>query len=171
MAFWRHSAFNLTRLTTLTIVAMGSMPQYDCDPLAEPATRLERCIERTVKQMKRQGEVVHATCDLKLPGRFVVVLHPPGELSNDELITAGLPESLVPELRALRMKGSPAMYVMAADRTVTGTGGQRTVQSSRTTTQSTFVEINELMVVTRITQPLTVEVGRTATASVVRRMR
>ena len=45
MAFWRHSAFKLT------ILAMGAMQQYDCDPMAEPATRLEKCIYRAVKQL------------------------------------------------------------------------------------------------------------------------
>lgn len=165
MASWRHSALKLT------IVAMSSIPQYDCDPMAEPATRLENCMARAVKQIKRQGEMIHAACDLKLAGRFVVVLHPPGELSNEELQLAGFPDALVPELRALRLRGSPAMYVFSADRAVKGVGSRRTVPSSRTTTQSTFVEINELLVVTRNTQPVTIEIGRNAHAAVVRRMR
>lgn len=165
MASWRHSVLKLT------VVAMSTMPQFDCDPLAEPATRLEHCLERAVKQMKRPGEVVHAACDLKLPGRYTVILHPAGELSNDELISGGVPEALVPELRTMRARRGPGMYVIAADRTVTGTGSQRTIQSSRTTTQSTFVEINELMVVTRNTQPVTVEVGHTQTTAVIRRIR
>lgn len=165
MAFWRHSAFKLA------IVAMGSMSQYDCDPLAEPATRLQSCLERASKQLKRAGEMMHVPCDLKLPGRYTVVLHPPGEIGQDDLVSAGLPESLVPELRAMRMKGGPAIYVFAADRNVKGIGSQRTVPSSRATEQSTFLEINELMVVSRNTQPLTIEVGRTGRMTVVRRMR
>ena len=164
MTSWRHSVL-------LTIVAMSSMPQYDCDPLAEPATRLEHCLERAVKTLKRQGEMIHVACDLKLPGRFVVVLHPPGELSDEELATAGFPAALMPELRAMRLRGGPAMYVFAADRDVKGIGSQRTVPSSRTTTQSAFVEINELLVVTRSAQPVTVEIGRGPHAAVVRRLR
>jgi len=165
MASWRH------RAVTLTIVAMSSMPQYDCDPMAEPATRLERCIERAVKQLKRAGQVGSTTCDLKLPGRFVIVLHPPGTLSGEELTSSGLPESLLPELRAMRMKGDPGIYVFSIDRNVKGIGSNRTVPSSRTNTQSTFVQINELLVVTRTTQPVTIDVGRTQEAAVVRRIR
>ena len=165
MASWRHSALKLT------IVAMGSMPQYDCDPMAEPATRLEHCIERAVNSLKRQGELAHVECDLKIPGRFIVVLHPPGELSNEDLTSAGVPEWLVPELRAMRQRRGPAMYVFRADRSVAGPGSLRPVDASRTTTQSTFLEINELMVVTRNTQPLAIDVGRTSTSAVVRRMR
>ena len=165
MAFWRHSAFKLT------IVAMGSMQQYDCDPMAEPATRLENCIHRAVSQLKRPGEIINTTCDLKLPGRFTIVLHPPGSLSQEELTNGGVPESLVPELRAMRMKGGPAMYVFSTDRTTTGVGSHRTVPSSRTDTQSTFVEINELLVVTRNTQPVSIDVGKTQNSAVVKRIR
>ena len=165
MASWRHSAVKLT------IVAMGAMPQYDCDPMAEPATRLEKCIQRAVKQLKRPGEIVNTTCDLKLPGRFVVVLHPPGTLTQEELTNGGVPDSLVPELRAMRMRGDPAMYVFSIDRNVKGIGSNRTVPSSRTNTQSTFVEINELLVATRNTQPVTIDVGKTQNSAVVRRIR
>lgn len=165
MAFWRHSALKLT------IVAMASMPQYDCDPLAEPATRLENCIHRAVNQLKRPGEVINMTCDLKLPGRFVIVLHPPGTLSQEELTNAGVPESLIPELRAMRLRGDPAIYVFSVDRDVTGTGSRRTVPSSRTNTQSTFVQINDLLVVTRQTQPVSIDVAKTQTMAVVRRIR
>lgn len=165
MAFWRHSALKLT------VVAMSAMPQYDCDPMAEPATRLERCIERAVKQLQRPGEIANVTCDLKLQGRFVIVLHPPGTLSQDELTSGGVPEALVPELRAMRMRSDPAMYVFSIDRAVTGIGSQRSVPSSRTNTQSTFVEINELLVATRSSQPVTIDVGKTQTAAVVKRIR
>lgn len=165
MTFWRH------RAVKLTIVAMGAMQQYDCDPMAEPATRLEKCIYRAVKQLKRPGEIVNTTCDLKLPGRFVIVLHPPGTLSHEELLAGGVPDSLVPELRAMRMRGDPAMYVFSADRNVKGIGSARTVPSSRTNTQSTFVEINELLVASRNTQPVTIDVGKTQTTAVVKRIR
>jgi hypothetical protein len=165
MASWRH------RAVSLTIVAMGSMPQYDCDPMAEPATRLEHCIERAVKQLKRQGEIRNTTCDLKLPGRFVIVLHPPGTLGGEELLSAGIPESLLPELRAMRMKGDPGIYVFSIDKSVKGIGANRTVPSSRTNTQSTFLTINELFVVTLNKQPITIDVGKTANSAVVRRIR
>ena len=165
MASWRH------RAVTLSMVAMGSMAQYDCDPMAEPATRLQRCIERAVKQQTRVGEVSHVACDLKIQGRFTVVLHPANELSNDELIWGGLPESLVPELRTMRQRRGPAMYVIASGSHIKGTGIGRTVLSSRTYDQSTFVEIPNLMVVSRETQPLTVEVGKTRETSIIRRIR
>jgi len=154
----------------LTVVAMSSMQQYDCDPLAEPATRLEHCLERAVKQT-RVGGVSHVPCDLKVQGRYTVILHPAEELSNDDLIWGGVPDKLVPELRAIRSRRGPAIYVIASDQSVKGVGSGRTIQSSRSTNQSTFVEIPSLMVVTRNTQPVTVEVGRTANTSVVRRIR
>jgi hypothetical protein len=139
--------------------------------MAEPATRLEKCIHRAVNQLKRPGEIINATCDLKLPGRFVIVLHPPGTLNQEELTAGGVPEALVPELRAMRMKGDPAIYVFSFDRTVKGIGSRRTVPSSRTTTQSTFVEINELLVATRSSQPVSIDVGKTQRTAVVKRIR
>lgn len=165
MASWRHSAVKLT------MVAMGAMSQYDCDPMAEPATRLEKCIHRAVNQLKRPGEIISSTCDLKLPGRFTIVFHPPGILGQEELTGGGVPESLVPELRAMRLRGDPAIYVFSTDRNVTGVGSRRTVPSSRTTTQSTFLEINELLVVTRSSQPVSIDVGKTQTTAVVKRIR
>jgi hypothetical protein len=165
MASWRH------RAVTLSMVAMGSMAQYDCDPMAEPATRLERCLERAVAKMTRVGEVAHVECDLKLKGRFTVVLHPANELNNDELVWGGLPESLVPELRTLRQRRGPAMYVIATDPHIKGVGIGRTILSSRSTNQSTFVEIPQLMVLTRSSQPLTIEVGKTRETNVIRRIR
>ena len=165
MAFWRHSAFKLT------IVAMGAMQQYDCDPMAEPATRLEKCIHRAVLQLKRPGEIINTTCDLKLQGRFTIVLHPPGTLGQEELTSGGVPEALIPELRAMRLKGDPAIYVFSSDRTTTGVGSRRTVPSSRTTTQSTFVEISSLMVLTKSSQPLIVEVGKGRGTNIIRRLR
>jgi hypothetical protein len=58
MASWRHSAFKLT------IVAMGAMQQYDCDPMSEPATKLEKCIHRAVRQQNRPVVVQRSTCEL-----------------------------------------------------------------------------------------------------------
>lgn len=165
MASWRHRAI------ALTMVAMGNMAQYDCDPLAEPAERLERCLERAVKQQTRVGQVSHVACDLKISGKFTVVLHPPNELSNDELVWGGMPENLIPELRTMRQRRGPAMYVIASDAHIKGVGIGRTVLSSRTYSQSTFVEIPQLMVVTRSKQPLTVEIGKTRETSVIRRIR
>lgn len=165
MAPWRIGVLKLA------VVAMASMPQYNCDPFSDPATRLEKCLARAVKQETTRGALVIASCDLKITGRYVVVMHPPGEVSNEELVYAGLPENLVPELRAMRLRGSPAMYVIAADRTVTGIGASRSVLSSRTTEQSTFIEINHLMVIVRNAPPLTVEIGRPAGTPVVQRMR
>jgi len=165
MAPWRIGVLKLA------VVAMASMPQYNCDPFSDPATRLATCLERAIKQETTHRVVVHASCDLKITGRYVVVLHPAGEVTTEDLVYAGLPESLVPELRAMRLRGSPAIYVIAADRSVTGIGANRSVLSSRTSVQSTFVQINDLMVITKNTPPLTVEVGRPAGEPVIQRMR
>ena len=149
---------------------MGAMQQYDCDPMAEPATRLEKCIYRAVKQLKRPGEIVNVTCDLKLPGRFVIVLHPPGTLSHDELLTGGVPDSLVPNCGPCACVATPRCTSFHRQN-VKGIGNARTVPSSRTTTQSTFVEINELLVASRNTQPVSIDVGKTQTTAVVKRIR
>jgi hypothetical protein len=165
MAFWRHSALKLT------IVAMSTMSQIDCDPLAEPAMRLESCIQRAVNKMTRVGEFTHAECNLRVEGRYTVILHPAEEFSNDDLVFGGVPAALVPELRTLRTRRGPAMYVIPSDQTIKGVGARRTVLSSRTTTQSTFVEISSLMVLTKSSQPLIVEVGKGRNTNIIRRLR
>jgi hypothetical protein len=165
MAPWRSNVFKLA------VIAMSSMPQYDCDPFSDPATRLATCLERAIKAQAGSRAMVHASCDIKIVGRYIVVLHPAGELSRDELVQAGLPDALVPELRAMRLRGSPAIYVIAADKTVTGFGAGRSVMSSRTSAQSTFVQINTLMVVTKNAQPVAVAVGGSPTVRVIERVR
>ncbi len=133
MAPWRSNALKLA------VIAMGSMPQYDCDPFSDPATRLATCLERSIKAAAGTRAMVHASCDIKIESRYIVVLHPADELSNDELVQAGLPDALVMKLRAMRMQGNPAIDVIAADKNVSGYGAGRSVMSSRTSVQTAFV--------------------------------
>ncbi len=165
MAPWRSNVLKLA------VIAMGSMPQYDCDPFSDPATRLATCLERSIKAAAGSRAMVHASCDIKIEGRYIVVLHPAGELSSDELVQAGLPDALVPELRAMRMLGNPAIYVIAADKNVSGYGAGRSVMSSRTSVQSAFVQINTLMVVTKNKQSVAVAVGGSPKVRVIERIR
>jgi hypothetical protein len=164
MAPWR------TGILT-AIVAMSSMPQMDCDMFSEPATRLENCLEKGVEGLTKLGAVRRVTCNLRMEGRYTVVFHPPGEVGNEALRSAGLPEALIPEFRSMRLRGSPAIYVIASDRAVKGLGSKRTIASSRTTRQSTFVQIDQLMVITRTTPSITIEVGRPYGANVIQRVR
>jgi len=147
------------------------MPQYDCDPFSDPAARLATCLERAIKAQAGTRSMVHASCDIKITGRYVIVLHPAGELGRDELVSAGLPDALVQELRSMRMRGNPAIYVIAADKTVSGYGAGRSIMSSRTSVQTAFVQINTLMVVTKNTQPVSIAVGGTPTVRVIERIR
>jgi len=165
MASWR------TNVLKVAVIAMSSMPQYDCDPFSDPATRLATCLERSIKAAAGTRSMVHASCDIKIAGRYIVVLHPAGEFGHDELVSAGIPEALIPELRALRMRGNPAIYVIAADKTVTGIGAERSVMSSRTSVQTSFVQINSLMVVTKTKQPVLVAVGGSPKVRVIERIR
>jgi hypothetical protein len=134
--------------------------QLGCDWLSDPAVRLAYCVEAAVNDHPRDGAATHASCDLEMPGSYVVILHPAGALGDEQLVSAGLPQSLLPEFRLLRESGNqPAIYVIAADPRVSGTGSGRSIRSSFTTYQMNFVQIDRLMVLAKATQPVTVDLG------------
>ena len=79
----------------------------------------------------------------------------------------------LPRRRAARARVRARAAIASASRSIGAPtlNRSRSVPSSRTNTQSTFVEINELLVVTRNTQPVTIDVGKTQTSAVVKRIR
>ena len=148
-------------------VTIGLILQLGCGWLSDPAVRFAYCVERAVKQLPRDAAMIRSSCDLKLPGNYVVVLHPEGALREEQLASAGLPQALLPELRVLRLADQPAIYVMATGAGVSGTGSERSPRSSWTTNQMNFVQIDRLMVLVKTTQPVKVDIGGTAERRVI----
>jgi hypothetical protein len=142
-------------------VAIGCLIlQAGCSWLSDPATRLAYCLEGAVSQQSREGTTTEASCDLEMPGSYMVVLHPEGTLRDEQLVSAGLPPALLPELRLLRSDGGhPAIYVIATDPGVNGTGTSRSILSTRTTYQDRFIEIDKLLLLAKSTQPVKVNIG------------
>jgi hypothetical protein len=149
------------------VVAICLMLQPGCDWLSDPAVRLAYCVERAAREHPRDGTATHVSCDLKMPGSYVVVLHPEGALRDQRLVSAGLPQALLPELGVLRLGEQPAIYVIATDPGVSGTGSSRSIRSSWTTYQMKFVLIDSLMVLAKTTQPVRVDIAGPAERPVI----
>ena len=145
-------------ITTLGMVAGCLMLQLGCTRLSDPAVRLAYCLEAAVKEQPRDGLATQASCDLKMPGSYLVVLHPEGALREAQVISAGLPQALLPELRGLRSGVNPAIYVIGTDPGVSG-NTSRSTRSSWTTYQMNFVQIDKVMVLTKTTPSVRVDVG------------
>ncbi len=77
------------------------------------------------------------SCELGVDGGYVVLLHPEGNQTDDQLIEAGLPADMIDEVRALRLGPEEAIYVFPND---------PAVLPSRTTYQRRYVSIPEAMV-------------------------
>ncbi len=140
-------------------VALCLMLHPGCGLLSDPATGLAYCVEEAIRKHAGNASATQATCDLDNPGRYLVVLHPAGPLRESELAAAGVTPDLLDEMRVLRLGVQPAIYVIATDPDVTGTGTERSRLSQRTTSQMHFVQIDKLMVLARNTQPVIVEIG------------
>lgn len=146
-------------MTRPAVVAGCLILQLGCSWLSDPAVRLAYCVEEAVKEQPREGAATQASCDLKMRGSYLVVLHPEGALRDEQVVSAGLPQALLPELRVLRLGNNPAIYVIATDPGVSGEGAARSTRSSRTTYQNNFVQIDRLMVLAKTTQPVRVDLG------------
>jgi hypothetical protein len=139
-------------------VSIGLALQFGCSLSPDPAIRLADCVEDAVD--RSAGSLSSwADCDLKMRGSYLIVLHPQGDLADDQLMSAGLPKSLLPEFRALRIGERPAIYVIATGPDVSGVGSGRTTLSSWTTSQNNFVQIDRVMILARDTQHVSVDVG------------
>jgi hypothetical protein len=146
-------------MTRAATVAACLMVQMACAFTPDAATRFADCVEQAIDEAPRDAATIQVTCDLERPGRYLVVLHPQGELREAELAAAGLTPDLVAEMRVMRIGVQPSIYVISTDPGVTGTGTDRSPLSNRTTSQMHFVQIEKLMALTRTTQPVTIDIG------------
>ena len=161
-----------TRLVVFAPVAnLALVLSIGCDAMSDPAVRLATCMESAINDAVPSTAVIEATCDLKLTGNYLVVLHPSGELSDEQLLAGGVPEPVLPELRKMRIADNASIYVISTDANVKGTGADRTTLSSRTTSQNKFVKIDKLIVQAKTSQPVVVSVGGDATARVIQAIR
>lgn len=133
--------------------------QLGCSWLSDPAVRLAYCVEAAAREQPRDGAATQVSCDLRMPGSYLVVLHPDGALREEQVVSEGFPQALLPELRVLRLGNNPAIYVIATDPSVSGTGSSRSILSSWTTYQMHSAQIDKLMVLAKNTQPVRVDVG------------
>ena len=156
--------FAPSMLLSLTLVSA-------CGYISDPAVRLSRCLEGAVNDALPAATSIQASCDLRLAGSFVVILHPSGELTDSQLIEAGLPADVIPELRVMRIGDNASIYVISTGANVTGVGTARTVLSSRTTSQNNFVKIDHLIIQAKTSQPVIVDIAGTAGARVIQAVR
>ena len=157
----------MKRILLLIGVALVSA----CNSFSDLAVRLADCVGEAISAAVPSTAVIEASCDLKLPGNYLIVLHPSGELSDEQLLAGGVPEPVMPELRAMRIVDNASIYVISTDPGVKGAAAQRTTLSSRTTSQNKFVSISKLMVLAKTSQPVLVEIGGPGTARVIQTIR
>jgi len=159
------------RILALIPAVLGLTVQLGCDKLSDPAVRLAYCMEDGIKTSQAAATSITVKCDLKLAGSYVVVLHPDGKKTDEELLADGVPADVIPELRVMRIGDNASIYVISTGSNVSGTGTGRTVLSSRTTYQNNFVRIDKLMVLAKSSQPVAVEIGGASGARVVQSIR
>lgn len=110
-----------------------------CSLFTDPAVRLARCVERGTESLDRSSqERSSRPCRLGTDGGYLVVLHPQGQLSDEELIQGGVPERVVPLLRQLRIGDNEQVLVFPSE---------SPRAASRTTYQHRFARIPQLLVV------------------------
>jgi len=135
----------------------------------DPAEAFSQCMEDAIK-ISPSSMTTSVSCHVNL-GSYVLILHPQGQLTDDELTTAGVSAAILPELRALRIGDQPAIYVIANGPGVSGIGINRTIKSSRTTAQALFVRIDRLFFQAKtISQPVIVTITGPAGAKVIDRI-
>lgn len=111
-----------------------------CSLFTDSAVRLARCVERGTESLDRSSqERSSRPCRLGTNGGYLVVLHPQGELSDEELIRAGVPERVVPLLRQLRSKSGREQVLVFPSESPRA--------ASRTTYQHRFARIPQLLVI------------------------
>ena len=133
------------------VLSIAGLPA--CHMFSDPATRLAYCLEEGVKKPQDAVTSIQVNCDLKVSGNYVVLLHPAGEKSDDELVADGVPAAVIPALRVLRIGDRPSIYVIATN---------KQTPDSRTTYQNNFIRIDRVLVAAKSAQPLTVDITGTA---------
>ena len=118
-------------------LTLGLLLGSSCATFSDPAVRLSACLGRAAESLRdSHDEELTVTCDFRLKGSCVVVLHPEGELPASAYEQAGLGK-ITSQLQALRLGGREAIYVVPLD-------GQ--AKPSRTTAQNRVVSIPSLLV-------------------------
>ncbi|HKV06673.1 MAG TPA: hypothetical protein VJ725_00960 [Thermoanaerobaculia bacterium] len=130
----------------ITGLALG----LGCSQLKDPAVRLAQCVERGSEAFEGSSQE-HSSqpCRLGTDGGYLVVLHPQGQLSDEELIQGGVPERLVPLLRQIRNGDNEQVLVFPYE---------SAQAASRTTYQHRFARIPQLVVLQKETpDPVVIE--------------
>lgn len=142
-------------LLVILIIALPAV--LGCSALSDPAVRMARCMERAAKSLDgASADRTSYTCQphSQIQGQYLVVLHPEGQLSDDELTQGGVPAGLLPFLRQFRNGDEAAVYVFP---------GESVRAASRTTYQKNFVKIPRLIVLEKETRgPVEIELAKTA---------
>ncbi len=125
------------KLLVLIALSFVLALQLGCASALDPAVRVAYCIEDTVKKHKGEFGLVQTSCALEIPGGYVAVCHPEGDLTSEQLLAAGLTQSQVKVVRDLRGGTNAAIYVLSND---------PKTPDSRTTYQRNFVRIPQIMV-------------------------
>jgi hypothetical protein len=153
----------MTRRLLLSIAAVLSVGFLSaCSMFTDPAVRLANCVEEGVKKSLNAATSIEVNCDLKLSGNYVVVLHPAGAKSDEELTAGGVPAAAIAAVRALRIGENASIYVVATD---------KQTPDSRTTYQNNFVSFDHVMAVTKSLPSVTVSIGGPAGARVIQAVR
>lgn len=164
-----HSPSVATPISWL-VIGGCLLAQLGCSSLSDPATQLADCMEAATRTRPWGAATTSATCDLGMPGEFLLVLHPQGALREQELVSAGVSSELLPEFQILRIGDNSAIYVVATGPAVTGLGTTRSIRSTRTTYQKRFINIERLMVLAKGSQPVGVDIagppGRVAVVAI-----
>jgi len=140
------------------LVSSCLLTQLGCGSLSDPATQFAYCLEAAATARSLGSTTTNATCDLGMPGEFLLVLHPQGALREQDLVSAGVSTALLDEFRILRITDNAAIYVVATGPGVTGFGTSRSIRSTRTTYQQRFINIERVMVLAKDTQPVGVDI-------------
>lgn len=140
----------MKQLVGMILVLLFAL-QLGCSSVSDPAVRLAHCLEKTLKEHEGEVGPIQVACELDVPRGCVVVFHPDGDLTTEQLIAAGLSQSQVEAIRGLRLGSHAAIYVLSND---------PATPNSRTTYQRSFVRIPQVMVVARSsTEPLEVSLA------------
>jgi hypothetical protein len=91
----------MKQLVGMVVIFLFAL-QLSCSAVTDPAVRLADCLEMTLDAHKDEGGPIQASCGLGVPEGCVVVLHPDGDLTTEELSAAGLSQNRIEAVRGLR---------------------------------------------------------------------
>jgi hypothetical protein len=139
------------------LLSAGLALGFGCSLFTDPAVRLARCVERGSESLDRSSqERSSQPCRLGTRGGYLVVLHPQGQLSDEELLRGGVPEGLLPFLRQFRNGDNEQVFVFPSE---------SVRAASRTTYQHRFARIPQLLVLEKKrSEPVVIELRQSPEA-------